>query len=64
MYHAHEDLLFCQPLEGRTTGGDTVAKLNEFFIANEVSQNNHVGACTGGTAEMTDNKGSQAKQKI
>jgi hypothetical protein len=29
-----------------------------------VSQNNHVGACTGGTAEMTDNKGSQAKQKI
>lgn len=54
MYHAHEDLLFCQPLEGRTTGEDIFAKLNEFLTANEVSQNKCVGACMGDAAEMTD----------
>jgi hypothetical protein len=41
----HEDLLFCQPLEGRTTGEDIFVKLNEFFIANELSWNNSVGVC-------------------
>jgi hypothetical protein len=56
MYHAHEDLLFCQPLEGRTTGEDIFAKLNEFFTSNEVSQNNCVGVCMGDAAEMTDRK--------
>jgi hypothetical protein len=53
---AHEDLLFCQPLEGRTTGEDIFVKLNEFFIANELSQNNCVGVCTEGAAAMTGKK--------
>jgi hypothetical protein len=48
-----EDLLFCQPLEGRTTGENFSVKLNEFFIANELSWNNCVGVCTDGAAAMT-----------
>jgi hypothetical protein len=35
----HEDLLFCQPLEGRSTGEDIFVKLNEFLIASEQSWN-------------------------
>jgi hypothetical protein len=52
----HEDLLFCQPLEGRTTGEDIFVKLNEFFIASELSWNNCVVVCTDGTAVMTGKK--------
>jgi hypothetical protein len=51
----HEDLLFCQPLEGRTTGEDIFVKLNEFLIANELSRNNCV-MCTDGAAAMTGKK--------
>jgi hypothetical protein len=52
----HEDLLFCQPLEGRITGEDIFVKLNDFFIANVLSWNNCVGVCTDGTAAMTGKK--------
>jgi hypothetical protein len=52
----HEELLFCQLLEGRTIGEDIFVKLNEFFIANELSWNNCVGVCTDGTAVMTVKK--------
>jgi hypothetical protein len=44
----HEDLLFCQPLKGRTTGEDTFKKLNEFFTANDL--------CTDGAAAITGKK--------
>jgi hypothetical protein len=52
----HEDLLFCQPLERRTTGEDIFVKLNKFFIANELSWNNCIGVCTYGAAAMTGKK--------
>jgi hypothetical protein len=52
----HEDLLFCQPLEGRCTGEDIFIKLSEFFIANELSWNNCVGVCTDDAAAMTSKK--------
>jgi hypothetical protein len=52
----HEDLLFCQPLEGRTTGEDTFVKLYDFFIANELSWNNCVGVCTDDADAMTGKK--------
>jgi hypothetical protein len=51
-----KDLLFCQPLEGRSTGEDIFVKLNEFFIANELSWNNCVGVCTDGAPAMTGKK--------
>jgi hypothetical protein len=60
----YEDLLFCQPLEGRTTGEDIFVKLNDFFIANELLWNNCVGVCTDGAAAMTcKNKGLLAQIK-
>jgi hypothetical protein len=52
----HEDLLFCQPLEGRTTGEGIFVKLNEFFIANELSRNNCAGVCKDGAAAMAGKK--------
>jgi hypothetical protein len=52
----YEDLLFCQPLEGRTTGEDIFVKFNDFFIANELSWNNCVGMCTDGAAALTGKK--------
>jgi hypothetical protein len=52
----HNDLLFCQPLEGRTTCEDVFVKLNEFFIGNELSWNNCVGVCTDSAAAMTGKK--------
>jgi hypothetical protein len=52
----YEDTLFCQLLKGRTTGEDIFVKLNELFIANELSRNNCVGLCTDGTAAMTGKK--------
>jgi hypothetical protein len=52
----HEDLLFCQPLEGRTTGEVTFVKLNEFLMANELSRNNCVDVCTDGATAMTGKK--------
>jgi hypothetical protein len=52
----HEDLMFCQPLEGRITGEDIFVKLNDFFIANVLSWNNCVGVCTDGTGAMTGKK--------
>jgi hypothetical protein len=45
-----------QPLEGRTTGEDIFVKLNDFFIANELSWNNCVGVCIDGTAAMRGKK--------
>jgi hypothetical protein len=51
-----EDLLFYQPLEGRTIGEDIFVKLNEFYLANEVSWNNCVRVCTDGAAAMTGRK--------
>jgi hypothetical protein len=52
----HKDLLFCQPLEGRTTGEDIFVKLNEFFTANELSWDNCLGVCTDSAAAMTGKK--------
>jgi hypothetical protein len=52
----HEELLFCQPLEGRTIGEDIFVKLNAFFIANELSWNNCVGVCTNSAAALTGKK--------
>jgi hypothetical protein len=52
----HEDVLFCQSLELRTTGEDIFVKLSEFFIANELLWNNCVGVCTDGAAAMTCKK--------
>jgi hypothetical protein len=49
----HEDLLFCQPLEGRTTDEDIFVELNVFFLANELSWNNCVGLRTDEAALMT-----------
>jgi hypothetical protein len=40
----------------RTTGEDIFVKLNDFFIANELSWSNCIGVCTDGTAAMTSKK--------
>jgi len=53
-----EDLLFCQPLEKKTTGEDIYKKIDDFFISHKLNWSNCVGVCTDGAASMTGkNKG-------
>ena len=49
----HEDLLFCKPLHGRTTGMDIFQKVDEFFTEVGLSRTDIVGVCTDGAASMT-----------
>ena len=49
----HEDLLFCQPLPGRTTGMDIFQTVDDFFQEVGLLWTNCVGVCTNGAAAMT-----------
>ena len=59
-----ENMLFCQPLEGQTTGNDIFIKVDTFFKWVGFSWDNCIGVCTGGAAAMTGkNIGFQSKVK-
>ena len=47
-----EDLLFCQPLHGRTTGMDIFWTVDDFFKEVDLLWTNCVGVCTDGAAAM------------
>ena len=49
----HEDLLFCKPSHGRTTGMDIFQKVDEFFTEVGLFWTDCVGVCTDGAAAMT-----------
>ena len=49
----HEDLLFCQPLHGRTTGMDIFQTADDFFQEVGLLWTDCVGVCTDGVAAMT-----------
>ena len=49
----HEDLLFCKPLHGRTTGMDIFQKVDKFFTEVGLFWTDCVGVCTGRAAAMT-----------
>ena len=49
----HEDLLFCQPLHGRTAGMDIFQKLDHFFTEVWLFWTDCVAVCTDGAAAMT-----------
>ena len=48
-----EDLLFCQPLHGRTTGMDIFQTVDDFFKEEGLLWTDCVGVCTDGAAAMT-----------
>ena len=59
-----EDMLFCQPLEGQTTGNDIFIKVDTFFKGVGFSWDNCFGVSTDGAAAMTGkNIGFQLKVK-
>ena len=59
-----EDMLFCQPLEGLTTGNNIFIKVDTFFKGVGFSWDNCIGVCTDGAASMTGkNIGFQSKVK-
>ena len=49
----HEDLLFCQPLHGLTTGIDIFQTVDDFFQEVGLLWTDCVGVCTDGAAAMT-----------
>ena len=49
----HEDLLFCQPLHGRTTGMDVFHTVGDFFKEVCLLWTDCVGVCADGAAAMT-----------
>ena len=49
----HEDLLFCQPLHGRTTGMDIFQTVDDFFKKVGLCWTNWVSVCTDEAAAMT-----------
>lgn len=49
----HEDVLFCKPLETRTTGKDIFQMLDNFVSSNGLLWTKCVGICTDGTRAMT-----------
>ena len=51
--HIDENLLFCQPLYGRTKGMDIFQKVNDFFAKVRLLWTDCVSVCTDGTAVMT-----------
>ncbi|XP_025415283.1 protein FAM200A-like [Sipha flava] len=51
-----EDFLFCQTLNGRTTGNDIFTLINAFFENNEISWSMCKAICTDGTAAFTGSK--------
>ena len=51
--HIHEDLLFCQPLHGCTTGMDIFHTVNDFFRKVGLFWMGCVGVYTNGAAAMT-----------
>jgi len=51
-----EDFLFCQTLNGRTTGNDIFTLINAFFENNEISWSMCKAICTDGTAALTGSK--------
>ena len=50
----HEDLLFCQPLHGRTTWMDIFQTVDDFFQEVGLLWTDCVGVCTYGAAAMTE----------
>lgn len=48
-----EELLFCEEIEGRTTGQDIFGVLDEFMQKNSIDWSHCVGVCTDGAAAMT-----------
>ena len=59
-----EDMLFCQPLEGQTTGNDISIKVGIFFKGVGFSWDSCIGVCTDGAAAMTgENIAFQSKVK-
>nr|ABF20550.1 transposase [Danio rerio] len=48
-----EELLFCKPLEGRTTGQDICNMMDQFMTDNSVDWSRCIGVCTDGAAAMT-----------
>jgi hypothetical protein len=60
----HEDLLFCRPLDGHTTGEAIFQNIDEFFKEMGLKWEDCVGVCTDGAAAMTGiNVGFYAKVK-
>ncbi|XP_022168645.1 protein FAM200A-like [Myzus persicae] len=51
-----EDFLFCQTLNGRTTGNDIFTLINAFFENNEISWSMCKAICTDGAAALTGSK--------
>ena len=57
-------MLFCEPLEGHTTGNDIFIKVDTFFKGVGFSWDKCIGVCTDGAAAMTGkNIGCQSKVK-
>ena len=52
-YDIHEDLLFCQPLHGRTTGMDIFQTVDDLFKEVGMFWTDCVGVCTDGAAAVT-----------
>jgi hypothetical protein len=51
-----EDFLFCQTLNGRTTGHDIFMFINTFFENNKISWSMCKAICTDGAAALTGSK--------
>ena len=51
--HIDENLLFCQPLYGRTKGMDIFQEVDDFFAKVRLVWTDCVSVCTDGTAVMT-----------
>ena len=59
-----KDMLFCQTLEGQTTGNDIFIKVDAFFKRVGFSWDNCIGVCTDSAAAVTGkNIGFQSKVK-
>ena len=49
----HEELLFCQPLHGRTTEMDIFPTVDYIFKEVDLFRTDCIGVCTDGAAAMT-----------
>ncbi len=53
-----KELLFYQPLEGRTTGQDIFNMMDKFMMDNSIDWSQCIGVCTDGAAAMTSKRSS------